>query len=88
MNIEQLEQKYDKLDVERKQEIISNTIWRTMSEYEAEREQGDAIAETASELAEKPIMSVVSYFNGMSTSEDDDHAPIPVIWIFLTEVLK
>ena len=89
MSIRQLEQKWYKLSNDDKFEIIRGTIWDGLSEYEAEREQGDAIGENANELAEaNDFIKVLEYFNGQKSSDADTSCSLPMILVFLQNYEK
>ena len=89
MSIFQLEQKWYKLSNDDKFEIIRGTIWDRLSEYDAEREQGDGIADFANELAESnDFIKVLENFNGQKSSDADTGISQPMILVFLQNYEK
>lgn len=89
MNIFQLEQQWYKLSNDDKFEIIRGTIWDSLSEYVAEREQGDGIADFANELAESnDFIKVLENFNGQKSSDADTDCSQPMILVFLQNYEK
>jgi len=88
MTIFQLEEKWYKLSNDDKFEIIRGTIWDSLSEYDAEREQGDGIADFANELVESnDFIKVLENFNGQKSS-DADSCSQPMILVFLQNYEK
>ncbi len=89
MTIFQLEQQWYKLSNDDKFEIIRGTIWDSLNEYDAEREQGDGIADFANELAESnDFTKVLENFNGQKSSEGDTGCSQPMILVFLQNYEK
>ena len=71
---------WNKFSQDERIEIIRTTIWQGLSEYEAEREQGDSIADFAFELEPQGIHAVIENFNGQNSKEE---CPTPMIMKFL-----
>lgn len=71
---------WNKFSQDERMEIIRTTIWQGLSEYEAEREQGDSIADFAFELEPQGIHAVIKNFNGQNSNEE---CPTPMIMKFL-----